>query len=32
MIPEGLEHASVQSILDRVVSVGFNIIRMCVPI
>ncbi|KXX78591.1 Endoglucanase E1 [Madurella mycetomatis] len=31
MIPEGLEHASVESILDRIVGLGFNIIRMQAP-
>ncbi|KAK4199531.1 glycoside hydrolase family 5 protein [Triangularia verruculosa] len=28
MIPEGLEHASADSILDRIASAGFNFIRM----
>ena len=28
MIPEGLEWASVESILDMVASVGWNVIRM----
>lgn len=28
MVPEGLEHKSVEDILDDIVSVGFNFIRM----
>lgn len=28
MIPEGLEHTSADSILDRIASAGFNFIRM----
>lgn len=31
MIPEGLEWASVDEILDDIKSVGWNYIRMCVP-
>lgn len=30
MIPEGLEFASVEEILDNVASVGFNFVRMYV--
>lgn len=30
MIPEGLEWASAEEILDDIASVGFNYIRMCV--
>lgn len=30
MIPEGLEWASVDEILDDIASVGWNYIRMCV--
>lgn len=30
MVPEGLEWQSVEDIIDRIASVGFNWIRLCV--